>query len=82
MARAPITSPAMTPLESLCDGDEAKEEDEKLPADVMVGEYDPALEVEDTTATPSANPSYGEAKAWAPEYVAVKIEVAFKADLS
>lgn len=90
----PITIPAMAPPESLCDDAAREGVDERLLVVVVVGMDDPSAkveetpevddtpEVEGTTATPSANPSYGEANAWAPEVVAVKIELAFRAELS
>ena len=83
-ATTPITIPAMAPRESLCDfvttadDDTADEE-----AEVDVGcEEEPVPVVEWTTATPRAKPSYGYAKAWADDSMAVKIELAFRAELS
>jgi hypothetical protein len=75
----------MAPPESLCDlvtaaaDDDAAEEE----AELDVGcEEELVPVVEWTTATPRAKPSYGYAKAWAGDSVAVKIEVAFRAELS
>lgn len=77
-----MTIPAIAPPESLCDEEAATEIDAADDVDVAVGVEDPVPEVDETTATPSANPSYGEANACAAESVAVKIEVAFRAELS
>ena len=78
-ARTPITIPAITPPESLCDFVTAADEE----AEVDVGcEEEPVPVVEWTTATPRAKPSYGYAKACAGDSVAVKIEDAFRAELS
>ena len=76
-----MTIPAIAPPESLCDEELAADDEEDVD-EVAIGIEDAVPVVDWTTATPRANPSYGDANACADESVAVKIEVAFKAELS
>lgn len=68
---APTTAPVLWLDDVALSACEDAVEDE--PFDVAVG-WKPVEVVLATTATPSANPSYGNAKAWSDEPVAVKIE--------